>query len=437
MVWRPGLSAGDRPVRLIDAHVPAALCPALAAVAGGRERIAVDITLADGRVVAIEPAGQARGEAATDLDGGLVFPAFADVHTHLDKGHIWPRTDNPDGRFETALNACEIDRRQNWTAEDVRRRMDFALRAAEAHGTRLIRTHIDSSPPQHHISWPVFAAMREAWRGRVEVQGVALIGIDELPEGSDLDAYVSVVADHGGMLGAAVYPMDDLDARLKRLFDAAVRLGLDLDFHADEALDPEAHGLRRIAETALETGFPGQITVGHACSLTVQADDEVRQTLDVVARAGITVVTLPLCNLYLQDRHPGRTPRLRGATIVQEMAGRDIPVAIASDNTRDPFYAYGDLDMLEVYRAATRILHLDHPLGNWPAAVTRVPAAMMGEPGRGILEPGAPADLVLFRARSFSELLARGQDDRIVVRDGVVLDRILPDYRELDDLFGA
>ena len=36
-------------------------------------------------------------------------------------------------------------------------------------------------------------------------------------------------------------------------------------------------------------------------------------------------------------------------------------VAIASDNTRDPFYAYGDLDGFEVLREGARILHFDHP----------------------------------------------------------------------------
>jgi cytosine deaminase len=60
-----------------------------------------------------------------------------------------------------------------------------------------------------------------------------------------------------------------------------------------------------------------------------------------------------------------RTPRWRGVTLVHEMKARGIPVAFASDNTRDPFYAYGDLDMVEVMREATRIAHLDHsmPIG--------------------------------------------------------------------------
>ena len=114
-----------------------------------------------------------------------------------------------------------------------------------------------------------------------------------------------------------------------------------------------------------------------------------------------------------------------------------MPVAVASDNTRDPFYAYGDLDMVEVFREAVRILHLDHPIaGGWPAAVARrdPAAAIIGRPDRGVIAAGGPADLVLFRARTWTELLARPQTDRTVLRSGKAIDRTLPDYRELDDL---
>ena len=33
------------------------------------------------------------------------------------------------------------------------------------------------------------------------------------------------------------------------------------------------------------------------------------QTLDLCAKAGVGIVSLPMCNLYLQDRHKARTPR--------------------------------------------------------------------------------------------------------------------------------
>jgi cytosine deaminase len=140
-----------------------------------------------------------------------------------------------------------------------------------------------------------------------------------------------------------------------------------------------------------------------------------------------------MCNLYLQDRKADRTPRRRGITLVHEAKARGIAVAFASDNTRDPFYAYGDLDMVEVLREATRIAHLDHSAEDWVQSVLTVPAEICGFAAPS-LAPGAPADLVIFRARSWSELFARPQSDRIVLRGGVQIDRTLPDFAELDDL---
>ena len=46
-------------------------------------------------------------------------------------------------------------------------------------------------------------------------------------------------------------------------------------------------------------------------------------------------------------------------------------------------------------------------------------------------------DLVLFRARTWTELFARPQTDRVVLRNGIAIDTTLPDYRELDDLMEA
>jgi cytosine deaminase len=142
-----------------------------------------------------------------------------------------------------------------------------------------------------------------------------------------------------------------------------------------------------------------------------------------------------MCNMYLQDRVPGRTPRWRGVTLLHEMKARGISVSVSSDNCRDPFYGFGDHDVLEVFTQAVRIAHLDRPYADWPRVVTTAPAGVMGLPGRAGLRAGVPADLVLFRARTMSELLSRRQADRVVLRHGRAIDAALPDYRELDDLF--
>ncbi len=282
------------------------------------------------------------------------------------------------------------------------------------------------------------------------IDHVRLPGVVKLPDGSysSLNLLMSIdemvepvateiadlVAGAGGILGAATFMVPDLDARLDHLFRLAAERDLDLDFHVDETEDPFASSLAAIAKTALRHGFKGKITCGHCCSLARQPPRVVAETLGLVREAGIAVVSLPMCNLYLQDRVPGRTPRWRGVTLLHELAANGTPVALASDNCRDPFYAYGDHDMLEVFREAVRIGHLDRPLGAWPRAVTATPADIMGLENRGRLAVGAPADLVLFKARTANELLSRPQTDRIVLRNGLPIDQTLPDYSKLDNL---
>ena len=407
-------------VTLTNVTVPACL------IGQPGDLIRTEISVADGRLAAPQP-------IAVDMEGALVLPAFIDMHTHLDKGHISPRAPNPDGTFAGALATVAADRTANWSAEDVRARMDFALRSAFAHGTRAVRTHLDSIPPQDDISWGVFAETRTDWRGRIDLQAACLVGCEDVANDGPFRRTADTVAKAGGVLGMVTYPVPDLKSRLLDFFRLAAERGLSADFHSDETLDPGGETLRMIAETVIETGFEAPVVVGHCCSLSAQDEARAMDTLDLVARAGLHIVSLPMCNLYLQDRQPGRTPRRRGITLVHEMRARGINVSFASDNTRDPFYAYGDLDMVEVLRQATRIGHLDHAAPDWVQAVLGNPARACGFAAPALSE-GAPADLVIFRARDWSELFSRPQSDRIVLRDGLRIDRALPDYAELDPL---
>ncbi len=423
---------------LANARLHYSLTPGLEAPFDRDGFALADIAISAGKITGIAPrVDRPMPPRGVDLKGGIVLPCFVDCHTHIDKGHIWPRMPNPDGSFAGALDATGTDRSLRWSADDVARRMEFSLRCAYAHGTSVMRTHLDSVAPQEDISWPVFEEMRDKWRGRIELQAACLTGVEALRDEKWFTRLARRVAAANGVLGTVTYMLPDLDELLDRMFRTASQLGLDLDFHADETADTSAVSLRRIAEAALRHRFEGKILVGHCCALSRQATREVKITLDKAAQAGLAVVSLPMCNLYLQDRRDGSsTPRWRGVTLLHEMKARGIPVAVASDNTRDPFHAYGDLDMLEVYRMATRIMHFDHPVADWPRAVTATPAEVMRAHGAGVLSVGSGADLVIFKGRSWTELLSRPESDRMVVRAGSAIERTLPDYAELDELMG-
>ena len=242
----PSFSTDD--YRLINASVPLCLldtcdggdaqsgelAPAALTIAGGKIRQLV----VGSRVAA--PAGDdvAAGLPAFDLDGGMIWPVCADLHTHLDKGQTWFRVPNPSGRWQDALALVAKDRETRWSAEDVAARMDFSLRCAFVHGTAAVRTHIDSMGGQGAISWPVLAQMRDRWAGRIALQGVSLAMLDSyaVEEGERL---ADLVADHGGILGAVVINDPDPGPALDRVFALARDRNLDLDFHADETDNPQ------------------------------------------------------------------------------------------------------------------------------------------------------------------------------------------------------
>src|SRR5215831_12989531 len=131
-------------------RVPIALLAEPAGLVADDDGLALaDVEIAGSAISRIAPLGTApAGAPAVDLDGGQVWPCFVDLHTHLDKGHIWPRSPNLDGTFGGAVRAVAADRGNRWSADDLRRRMEFGLRCSYAHGTRAVRTHIDSHGPQ-------------------------------------------------------------------------------------------------------------------------------------------------------------------------------------------------------------------------------------------------------------------------------------------------
>jgi cytosine/creatinine deaminase len=425
-------------------RVPAALVSGVVAPQTADGHLELDIAIADGRVAGLAPAGSMDAGSGPDLRQASVWPTFADLHTHLDKGHIWPRSPNPDGSFAGAFAAVGNDRKKNWLAADIEPRFEFALRCAYAHGVSAIRTHLDSFSPQAEISWPVFAKLRDRWAGRITLQASSIVAMDPIAT-DDGPRLADLVAKTGGQLGVVtrltgqdhVGVPANFDDYMQRVFELAEERGLDLDLHVDETGDPTARTLIRIARMAAKRGFKRPILVGHCCSLSVQPDEAVEETLKLCAEARIDMVSLPMCNMYLQGRTPARTPRWRGVTVLHEARAAGLRVAVAGDNVRDPFYAYGDHDMLETFVQSVRIAQLDHPLGDWVKAVTTTPADIMKLPETGRIAAGLPADLVVLQARSFSELLSRQQHDRVVIRNGRAIDTSLPDYRELDAIVGA
>lgn len=429
IVRRARVPASLLPVRPvgapIDALEPAVLC---------------DLAIEGDRIAAVVSAGQLDSHPAArefDAGGSLVFPGFVDAHVHLDKTHTWHRAPNRSGTFMGALQALAEDK-VHWSEPDLHRRAGFALRSAWAHGTRAIRTHVDTGPEWGERSHALMAELRREWAGRITLQTVPLCGGSDYltPAGERL---ADLALRHGASaLGGFLIMSGELPAQLDRMLAIARERGVGVDLHVDESGNPQAECLRLVAEAVLRAGFSLPVVCGHCCSLAVQDHARAQSTIALVREARIGVISLPECNLYLQDRRGAdapfpRTPLWRGITLVHDLMDAGIAVACASDNVRDAFHAFGDYNLAEVYAQSVRLAHLDARLEDSVRVVTRTAADLIGLPDRGRIAPGAAAHLVVLEAHRFSELLSRPSASRLCIDAEEIHRPPVPDFAELND----
>jgi len=419
------------------ARVPAAVLPVtLASTApdSTEPSVVCDIAVDGTRIASVALSSDApHAGRSVDLDGSVVFPGFVDAHVHLDKTHTWDRAPNRSGTFAEALETLARDK-ANWTRADILRRAAFGLNCAWEHGTRVLRTHVDTWLPWGEVNHAAMQELRETWRGRIELQTVPLTGIANY-SGAEGDKVADLAIKYGACALGGWSPMAaDLPRQLDRLIAIARDRGVGLDLHVDENGNPKEEVLRTLAEAVLRNKFGNPVVCGHCCSLSVQAPERQKSTIALAREAGIRVISLPLCNLYLQDRRGAafpRTPQWRGLTLIHDLMDAGVPVACASDNVRDAFHAFGDFDAAEVYIQSVRLAHLDSRLGESPAVVTTTAAEIVGSPEMGRVAAGAPAHLVVFPARSFSEFLSRPGSRRMLIDGENIQDGRPPGYGDL------
>jgi cytosine deaminase len=346
---------------------------------------------------------------------GLLLSALVDLHLHLDKTYTVGETGAADGDLFRAIDMI-ARHRTGWTAANLRPRMERALQEAWSHGVRALRTHIDWMSPERPPAVDLILQLREAWRGRIEIQWVSLTAVEHFDDLEWARGVARAVKAGGGVLGCFIYRNPGLPRRLATVFDLAQANDLDIDFHVDEGLHADATALHMIAGLALSRRHTQRITCGHACSLSVQPPEQAAGTLALLARAGITLTALPTTNLYLQGSW-AETPVPRGITRLREARAAGVRTCIATDNVADPFFPYGCYDPLEAWALGVQAAHLA-PAEDWLDTVTVAPAQAMKLAWDGRFVPGCPADFIVLAARDGREAMAPAGRQRRVWRQG-------------------
>jgi cytosine deaminase len=411
----------DPPRFIANARLPRWLLPPQWPLVDGQVGLAL-LEFEDRRIRALTPMREGLPlppHAGWDVGGALALPAFVDAHTHLDKAFTAARLGAVQPGLLGGIAATAADR-VHWTPADLHARASRALAWAFGAGTRQLRTHINWwQPDEAPLAWQVVDALKNEWAGRIALEKVALCPLAFFDDPARAKALLRRIAASGpgAVPGAFVHSTNWNPDALRHLLAGAQDLGLDVDLHVDEELAPEARGVEATARILREIGFTGRVVCGHACALAAQAPARALATLDAVARVPITMVSLPMANLLLQDAEDGRTPRLRGITLVKEAAARAIPLLFASDSVQDAFCRLGSLDPVETMGAAAMAAQLAEPFDAWSQALCRADWLQPAPRPRPALV-GEAADLVIFLDADAIGWPSRGAS-RVLLRQGV------------------
>ena len=372
------------------------------------------IDVKGGRIAALLPASSAvpARDDVLDVAGALLLPPLVDGHIHLDKtllGLPWVSNETKGTKVTDRIEA-ERKVRAERTVPEFETGSNL-VRQVVASGTLHMRSHVDIDSQLGLKNLHEVLKIRERFKGLVTIQIVAFpqSGILKSPGTAELlEAAIAEGADLVGGLDPVGID-GDLDGHLGAVFGIAEKQSVGVDIHLHDGGEGGIAQLLAIAERTTALGLKGRVAVSHAFALGSVDTDTAARTADVLARAGVAIMS----------HGPG------GATIPPLALLREHGVEVfgGSDNIRDAWSPFGNGDMLEramliAYRANFR---RDRDLQLAFDMVTSAAARVLRVKGMGMAVAGGPADFVAVEAGSVAEAVATRPQRKLVIKAGRVV----------------
>ena len=385
-----------------------------------RSREVVDIAIADGVITAIGDRLDHAAPSVIDARGGLVTPAFVNPHLHLCK--VWTLPMMSEAALEAyqgsdmteAAKAIELAAvikskyDASWIIPNARR----AVALAALHGNLHIRAFADVDAKARLEGVKALLAIREEFRGIVEIQVVAFPQDGLLREpGADglMREAMALGADVVG--GIPWIEADEADMRrhIDFCFDLAAEHGADISMLLDDVGDANMRTLDMMARAMIARGVEGRALAHHCRAMALYPESYLRELMALLGKARVSVIS---------DPHTGPLHAR-----VKELLAAGINVGLGQDDISDAYYPLGRNNMLEVAFLASHLLWMTKKseFETLYDMITTRAAAAIGLERYGI-GLGCAANLVVLDQGDVAEALRFHAPPRVVISHGRVVD---------------
>src|ERR1700722_19112712 len=380
----------------------------------------VDIAIAGGRIVAIDRSLDVTARDEIDAGGNLVTESYVNPQLHLCKVWTLPmmaeealKSYHAAGMTET-LSAIDLASKvkanydASWIIPNARR----AVALAALYGNLHIRAFADVDPKARLEGVKALLALREEFRGIVDLQVVAFAqdGLAREP-GADrlMREAMTLGADVVGGIPWIESGVADAQAHIRFCFDLAAEFGKDVSMLLDDVGDPKMRTLEMMAAEAIRRGWEGRALAHHCRAMALYPQPVFDGLVALLRRARVSVVS---------DPHTGPLHAR-----IRELNREGINVCLGQDDISDAYYPFGRNNMLEVAFLAAHLLWM-----MTRQEVTALYDMITIEPARALnlvafgLSVGAPASLVVLGQSDEVEALRHHAPPTHVISHGKLLD---------------
>ncbi|WP_456622605.1 amidohydrolase family protein [Bradyrhizobium sp. P5_C12] len=385
-----------------------------------RSREIVDIAITGGTITAIGSRLETGAQAFVDAKGGLVTPAYVNPHLHLCKVWTLPMMSEEaleayqGGGMSEAAKAVDLAAAvkssydASWIIPNARR----AVALAALHGNLHIRAFADVDTKARLEGIKALLAVREEFRGIVDIQVVAFPqdGLFREP-GADglMRKAMALGADVVGGIPWIEAGEDDRRRHVDFCFDLAAEHGAEISMLLDDVGDADMRTLDMMARAMIARGVEGRALAHHCRAMALYPEAYLRELTALLREARVSIVS---------DPHTGPLHAR-----VKELLAADINVCLGQDDISDAYYPLGRNNMLEVAFLAAHLLWMTKKSELdvlYDMITTRAATAMNLE--RYGLGLGCAANLVVLDQADVTEALRFHTPPRIVISHGRIVD---------------
>ena len=386
-----------------------------------------DIAIGGGRIVHLDRSVDVTASEEIDAGGNLVTESYVNPHLHLCKVWTLPmmaeqalknyRAEGMKGTRSAIDLASKV--KENYHASWITKNARRAVALAALYGTTHLRAFADVDSKARLEAVKALLAVKEEFRGIVELQVVAFPqdGIAREP-GADQLMHAAMELGAGVVGGIPWIESGDAaaQAHIGFCFDLAEKFGKDVSMLLDDVGDPNMRTLEMMANEAIRRGWEGRALAHHCRAMALYSTSAFRELVTLLRRARVPVVSNP-------HTGPLHAP-------VKELLAEGVTVCFGQDDISDAYYPFGRNNMLEVAFLAAHLLSMTTraEIETLYNMITSAPARAINIADFG-LTAGAAANLVVLDQSDVVEALRFHAPPRQVISHGRQVD--LARMREL------